>query len=171
VLLDVAGRQAFRVERDHVAGQPIEAPLVLRHGDRLERAAAIARDPQLHLADLGPHRLVVGAVAGVTDPAGRRLATLVPEMLGHLHLEPGLKDVAHQIGQQAAFAGQRDAVLTSARDQLLGPLAHRRRCRDELTAPALLRRLTTIVLSHQCAPSCHRRSADSDQATPLTQSS
>jgi hypothetical protein len=138
----------FRVERDHVAGKPVQPALVLRHDRRLERALPVARDPQIDLADLGRHRLVVGAVARVADTTRRRLATLIAQMLGHLELESGLKNVAHQIGQKAALASQRNAVLTSARDQPLGPLTHRLRhpSRHELTAQSLAPSLTTILL-------------------------
>ena len=39
-------------------------------------------------------------------------------MVGHLDLEPGLKHLAHQGRQQAAFAGQFDAVGPGPVDQL-----------------------------------------------------
>jgi hypothetical protein len=48
-------------------------------------------------------------------------------MVGHLDLETGLQHVPHQIGQQSALPGERDAVLPGSSDQLLRPLTHRPR--------------------------------------------
>jgi hypothetical protein len=86
----------------------------------------VIRDPQIHLADLSRHRLVVGAIARVAGPAGRRLAALVAEMLGHLDLEPGLENGAHQIRQKTASPVSA-TPSSRARDELLSPLAHRPR--------------------------------------------
>ena len=92
-------------------------------------------------------------------------------MLGHLDLEPGLQNVAHQIRQQAALTGERDAVLTRLSDQLLGPLTHRpRRTNRHQLATQAAALPVLVLLHHRCAPSCRRHSAGSDQTTPLTQS-
>ena len=52
MLLDLARRQAFRVERDDVARQPLQAALILRDRERLERPVPIPWDAQIDLPDL-----------------------------------------------------------------------------------------------------------------------
>lgn len=89
VLLDLPRRQPPRVQRDHVARQTLEPPLILDHRLRLERPLPVARDPQLDLADLGRHRLVIGAVTPATRPTALgALMRPVTEVLGHLDSSP-----------------------------------------------------------------------------------
>src|SRR6266516_8209722 len=84
VRLDVARRQAARVEREDLVVEPLEAPLPLPDDLRLKAAVAIPRRPQLDRAVLGRKRLRRRAVTCVAGPAGRLLMRLVAEMLGQL---------------------------------------------------------------------------------------
>jgi hypothetical protein len=99
VPLNVTGRHALRVERDDVAGQPIEAALMLGDRDRFERSGAVAGHQDLDLADLGRDRLRIGAVTGVARPSTLNSVTFVAQVFGELDLESSLQHVAHQIGQ------------------------------------------------------------------------
>src|SRR5207245_3480845 len=134
-------------------GESVEAPLILRHRDRLERALPVARNAQANLADLRRHRLVVGAVARVARPAASALMGPVAEMLGHLDRETGLQHMSHQAREQAALTGQRDAVLARASDQQLRPVLQRLRrpSRHELTSRHAGLALNPF-LRHPCAP-------------------
>lgn len=45
-------------------------------------------------------------------------------MIGQLDLEPGLQDLANQVGQQATLPGQLHAVNTGPSRKLHGPFPH-----------------------------------------------
>ena len=124
--LDVTGRHPLRVERDDVAGEPVEAALPLAHGLRIEAGVTVARHPQVDLADLGRHRLGRRPVAAVAAAAALDGVTFVAEMVGHLDLQTGLQHLAHQPGQQPVVAGQLDTFGAGPGDQLGRPVPHRR---------------------------------------------
>src|SRR5207249_8954049 len=81
VRLDIARRQAARVEREDLVVQTLETPLTLPDDLRLEAALTIPRrlDPQRPV--LGRKRLRCRAVARVAGAARRLLVHLVTEML------------------------------------------------------------------------------------------
>ncbi len=54
-------------------------------------------------------------------------------MILELDLEPGLEHLTDHTGQQAAVTRQLDTLGAGPRDQLLGPLAHRRVIRQPPT--------------------------------------
>ena len=116
---DVAGREAFRVERDHHLIQPRQPALPDRHRDRFEAAVAIPRDLHRDVADLGADRLGIVPVARVPRPAPVDRVRLVAEVIGDLGLERALQHLANQAGQQATFAGQRDTGRLGLFDQLI----------------------------------------------------
>ena len=107
---DLAGREPFRVQRDHVPRQAVEAPPVLGDRYRRERPRPIPRHCQLNLADLGRHRLGRRPVTRVPRPAAHRSVTLIAQMIGHLDLETGLEDLTDQTRQQTPLAGQLHAL-------------------------------------------------------------
>src|SRR5471032_1198832 len=92
-------------------------------------------------------------------------------MLGHLDLQTDLQYVPPHLGQKPALTRQRHPVRTSSSDELLRPITHLASIgRHKLASPS--RKIPLHIFPHhQCAPSCHRHSASSDQATPVTQSS
>jgi hypothetical protein len=165
--------RALGVQRDHVARQAVEPAGALGDGDRFEAGVAVPGHRQLDIADLGGDRLGVDAVAAVARPAARRVVALITEMVGHLDLEAGLENLAHQPRQQAALASQVHPLLPGTRHEQFGPLAHR--CLS-LTA-GTLRAGTTDISPLGClvvmAMILHgpRHSAVDPQITPLTQSS
>ena len=126
---------------------------ILRHHQRFERPLPVPGHPQLDLADLGRHGLVIGAVARVTTAAASPLVRPVAKMVGHLDLEPRLQHMPHQIRQKAALAGQSDPVFTSLSNNQLGPIPHRPRIgrRNNLTTPD--RQTGRLLIHHHRAPS------------------
>src|SRR4029450_8603637 len=132
--LNVTGGHALRIQGDDVAGQAGETALALADRDRVEGAVAVPRHPQSDLADLGRHRLGVRALAAIAPPAPLDRVWLVADMVGHLDLEPGLEDLAHQSRQQPVVAGQFDTLGTSPVNELGRPLPHRRLVTHERNA-------------------------------------
>jgi hypothetical protein len=68
---------------------PVQTPFPFGHDHRLERAVPIPGHLNLDRADLGQHGLRPGAVKHVR--CDRRLAMLVPEVLGQLRFQRGLQ--------------------------------------------------------------------------------
>ena len=146
----------LRVERDHVAGQAVEAAHMLRDRHRREGAVAVTGHRDLDLADLGRDRLRIGPVAGVPGPAPSRVVGFVAEMLGELDLQAGLQHLAHQVGEQAAVAGQLHTLLPRSNDQLFRPRTHVRRRRLDASRQPLdrhqRRRIARTTCSHGSDP-------------------
>ena len=94
--LDVAHRHPTRVHRDDFLVESVETPLTLRHDLRLERPRPITRlvDPDRPM--LGMDRLRGDPVASVTDPARRRLTTLIAEVIGQLGIHRPLNKPLRQ---------------------------------------------------------------------------
>jgi hypothetical protein len=105
VRLDITGGHALGVQRDHVPREAVQAALAFAHRGRLEAAVAVPRHPQVDLADLGLDRLGVMPVAAVARPSTRRIVAFVAEMIGHLDLQAGLQNLAHERGEQTIVAG------------------------------------------------------------------
>jgi hypothetical protein len=124
VVGDIAGRHALRIQRQHRVVEPGQPPRVLGHHDRAERADPVSRHVDPHLADIGAHRLAAAAVTHVPRPGP--LPAVVAQMIGQLDIQRRLQDPLGQPGQQAARAGQLDALRARRRHQLLG---HRRKVR------------------------------------------
>src|SRR5439155_15010326 len=118
VRLDVARRQAARVEREDLVVEPLEAPLALADDLRLEAALAVPRRFDPHRPVLRRKRLRCRAVAGVARAAGRLLMWLVAEMLGQLRRHRPLHQPLRQLREHTARAD--DLLLgTRAREQLV----------------------------------------------------
>ncbi len=133
--LDLTGRQALGIQRQHVGVEAVEPPDMLRNGDRFERRVAVPRDLELDVADLRRDRLGRVAVPRVAAPTTGRVVTLIAKMLGQLDLHAGLEHGAQQRGQQPVSADQVNPLGPRPGDQGLGPLAHRRiRRRNQLHA-------------------------------------
>ncbi len=162
VRLDLAGREALRVQRDHVPRQALEPAPMLGDRHRRERALSVARHRQIDLADLGLDAFGRRPVARVRRPASLGGMTLVAQMLGHLDLQAGLEHLAHQTRQQPPVAGQLHALSTRPGHQMLGPVLHRR-----LAGSVASRQRGQILISHRhdpsrptahsCGPSDHAR--------------
>ena len=160
--LDLTGREPLRVQRDHIARQPVEAAPMLGHRHRLEGPRTVTGHPQIDLADLGGHPLGGRPIARVRGPAAFRGVTLIAQMLSHLDLETGLEHLAHQPRQQAAVAGQLHALGACLGHQPLGPVLHR--C---LVGSLARRHSRHVMISHRhdpsqptalsCGPSDHAR--------------
>jgi hypothetical protein len=99
----------------------VEAALTLGHDPRLEARLAVARLLDSHAPVLGVDRLLGEAVAGVANPARRRLAALLAEMLGQLGVHRPLHQPLRQTAQQAIGSGD---LLRRARagEQLIDQL-------------------------------------------------
>jgi hypothetical protein len=104
----------------------VKTPLVLGHDLRLERARPVARLLDPHRPVLGVHRLRCHPVAGVADPARRRLSPLVAEMVGQLGLHRPLDQPLRQPAEQPLRAGD---LLRRARagEQLVDQLVRQLR--------------------------------------------
>src|SRR5579859_4301326 len=124
---DLAGRQAFRGQRDHQLIDARQPALALLDDLRLERPLAISGDVDLDLADLGQHRLRTRAVARVALVAARRRMLRIAEVVLHLHLQRRLQNRLRQIGQQTARTDQLNALAARPLNQLLSDLLVRRR--------------------------------------------
>ena len=153
VLLDVARRQALRVQRDHVARKPVQAPLVLRHRHRLERALPVPRDPQLDLADLGRRpscrRRRCGRCPTPTRPArAARSRDARPS-------RPRARSATHAASDPSAGRPRRSAPHRPREPERPAaqptPAPIRRQHRHQLAARALAAPIKT--LRHHSAPS------------------
>ena len=149
--LDVAQRHSAGIQRnDHVI-QAADSALTLGHQPRDERAVTIPRNLQRNRAGLGLHRLGRAAVAGVGQQPARRVALLVPQMLGQFGGQSPLQRQFDQPRQYPALTGQRNlasidlsqqGIHRARRPQRLGhlhrgvsinqPRAHVRICRHVL---------------------------------------
>ena len=173
--MDVAGGHALRIQRDHVAGQPIQPALVFRHRLRFERPVAVPRDRQLDITDVGRDGLARRPVRGVAAPAAGRVVRFVTEMIGELDLEAGLQDLADHRRQQAVVAGELD---TLARARATSCSAHSRIAGVSPATNGTLRAAGTNDISSEerrevmnmILPSPPPPAAD-PQITSLTQSS
>jgi hypothetical protein len=108
--LNLAHRQAARIQRNDLVVEAGETPFVLADQPRLETALAIARHLDGQRAIVGQHRLLAGAVAVIgrlvrRDPAG------------------GVAEVMRQLAAEArsitAFLKRRTVVSSSA--AVIGP--------------------------------------------------
>jgi len=106
-----------------------EAALAFGDQARLEGAVAVPRHRQSQRPDLALHRLGGMAVSAVRRPAASRIALLVTQMPSQLSGQPTLEHSLDHLGQEPARAGQGDAALVGAVDQLIKP----RVVSDELT--------------------------------------
>ena len=102
----------------------------MRTSIRGERAVAVARDPQLDVADFGCDRLGAVTVARVLKRRGVGITGLITEVLGQLGVQPSFQGRLQQRVQQARFAGQRltgihlgeHVIKGTRRDQRIGLL-------------------------------------------------
>ncbi len=170
---DVASRQALGVERDDHLIEPSKPARTDRHRDWVEIAIAITRHFHSDAANLGSNRFRVVAVARVARPSALERVRFVAEMVGDLGFQRPLQHLLHETGQQAALAGERDAVSVGLIDQALrdqrqagiGRQCQRRR-RDQLDL-----RFRNFIRFHCSDPS--RTTASScgpDRTTPVTHS-
>ena len=116
---DLAGGQTLGVQRQDRLVEPVDAPGVLGHHHRLERAGPVPWGRQSHVADLGGHRLGRGAVPGVGAPPARRVALLVAEMLGQFGGQAPLEHRLDHLGQEPALAGQLQVAGVNLGHQLV----------------------------------------------------
>ena len=117
---DLAGGQALGIQRQHHLIDPRQPPLPLADDLRLERAIAVPRHPDRHLAAaLGQHRLSPGAVTHIPGLAGRRAVLVMAQVLGQLLVQRRLQHRLGQLLEQPIRAGQRQAPLPGPGHQLL----------------------------------------------------
>ncbi len=120
--LDLARGQALRGERDDHLVDAGQAPLPFLHDLRLERSVPVARDGNLHRADLGQHRFGAGPVAGVAAVLARRIVPVITEVIGDLALQSRLQKPLRQLLQQTSLARQLESFGLGAAHQLLDQL-------------------------------------------------
>src|SRR5438874_3358329 len=102
--LDLAHRQAARVEADDALVEAGEPRLALGHDLRLEASVAIARHRQVERAVIRQHRLRRIPIAAVAAAPARRIALLVAEMLGQLGPEHALQERLLQLLEHSLLA-------------------------------------------------------------------
>ena len=120
------------------------------------------------LADVGRHRLRVGAVAAVARPAALHGVGLVAEMIGELHLQTGLQHLTDQRREQPVLTGQLHPLGAGPSDQLVSPVPHGRLIthqRDDTRPVAPARRGVVVVVVIGVILSGPRRSAADPQIT------
>ena len=117
VRLDVARRQAPRVEREDLLVEPHEPPLALSDDLRLKAAVAIPGSVDRHLPLVGDQRLRCRAVARVLGPTRRLAVRLIAHVIGQLDLHRALHQPLGQLRQQAS--GPRDLRLGPGAGQQL----------------------------------------------------
>ena len=117
VPLNLADRQTTGVQADHAIVEPDPPGLTLADDLRLKRALAIPRRADPKPPVIGQDRLARLPVAGVPRATGRRLASLIAQMLGQLGLERPVQQPARQLPQQPV----------RARDLLSRPRARKQR--------------------------------------------
>src|SRR5579872_150673 len=116
--LDLAHRHAARIERHDPVVEALDPTLALRQDHRLERAVAVARNRDLHLAIFGQHRLLGIAVAAVARATTSRVTFLVSEMLAQLRSERPFHKRLLQLLEQP-FCAQQILGLLIASQQLI----------------------------------------------------
>ena len=104
---DVAGRETFRIQRDHHLVQTRQSTLTNRDSDRLKCAIAVPRDPQLNVTDLGAHRFGIRPIPGIARPPALDRVSHVTQMAGHLGFQGALENLTDQISEHATLPGQR----------------------------------------------------------------
>jgi len=126
--LDIAGREAARIESEDLVVEALEPALPLPDQLRLEAAVAIPGRLDPHRPVLGRKRLRSRAVARVADPARWLPVRLVAEMLGKLRRQGTLHQPLRQPGEHPA---RPDDLLLGPRtgeqlvDHLIGePITH-----------------------------------------------
>ena len=123
VRLDIAHRQAARVQGEDLLVEPLEAALALADDPRLKAPVPIAGSVDPDLAVLGDQRLRGRAIPGVPRAAGRLLMRLVPDMVGQLDLQRPLDQALGQLGEQPAGPG--DLLLRRSRRRAARRSPHR----------------------------------------------
>ena len=91
VRLDLANRQAARIQANDAVIETVKAGLPLGHELRLEGAVAVARNRDLDRAVVADHGFARIAVATVAAAAASRGALLVAQMLCQLGAERSLQ--------------------------------------------------------------------------------
>jgi hypothetical protein len=158
--LHLAGREALRGQRDDQLVHPGQPPLPLRDDLRFEAAVPVAGHFNLDRPDLGQHRLRPASVAGVSAIPAVRVVLAVAEVIDELALERGLDQPLGQLGQQAALAGQHEALRAGPSDQAIDQLlvdgvenirpANRRRGRLAVGQRVEIHHRLGHQVSHRC---------------------
>jgi hypothetical protein len=102
--LDLADRQAARVERDHLLVEADPARLALADDLGLEGSLAVPRRADPDRALVGQHGLRGLAVAGVARPARGRLTRRIAQVLGQLGLQRTLDQPPRELAEQPVRA-------------------------------------------------------------------
>jgi len=92
VRLNIAHAHAARVHAQNLVVEALERALVLLHQLRLERAVAVARHLNGHVALVCAQRLLARAVARVATALAFLGAWLVAQVVGHLGLQGALHE-------------------------------------------------------------------------------
>jgi hypothetical protein len=104
-----------------------------------EAAVAVAGPVDRYRADLGQHRLGSDAAAGVAAVLAGRVVLVIAEVVGDLSFQGRLHDQLGQPLQQAALAGQLQAIGPGLRYQLT----------DELLIQDVRLRLRRVRVGHR----------------------
>jgi hypothetical protein len=107
VVLNVAHRHPAGIEADDHLIKAAHPARPLGHQPRSERAVAIPRHCQLHIADLTENRLRTRAVARIVKQRRIRITALIADMISQLDFQATLQRRLQHSLQQAVIPAQR----------------------------------------------------------------
>src|SRR5699024_1516739 len=117
MVLDVADGHPAGIQRDDHLVQAAEATITLGQQPRRETAVTIAWYRQIDVTDLRGRRLRTRTVTGVRELSSLRVALLITQMIGQLHLQAPLEGGLDETRDEAPIASQIDLASIDLGEQ------------------------------------------------------